>query len=80
VLSAEAVKEALHPAEFRAGAELAAFPGFTLRLGLTRNPAQVTFGFGVTAGTTGFDYAASVHPVLGVTHHAGFRLRRPAGD
>ncbi len=73
-LAAEIEKDFRYPAGFRGGFEWIPFPGFALRSGFSRAPAQFACGFGIAWNGFGLDYACTVHPVLGSTHQATIRF------
>jgi len=76
VLAAEIEKDFRFPAAFHGGLEWTPFPGFSLRCGFGRSPAQFACGFGLGWKGFGMDYACTLHPVLGTTHQATVRCFR----
>jgi hypothetical protein len=58
------------PVETRGGFEWRPLAFLRVRSGFGRNPFRFSGGMGVTVRGLSFDYACTVHPVLGQTHHA----------
>jgi len=68
LLSIDIWKEGRFPAEIHIGVEYSPLAIFSLRAGITHEPALYCAGFGVAVGPGRLDYGVSLHPVLGFTH------------
>lgn len=64
---AETEKDIERPFNFRLGVEYDIIEELDLRGGLSTNPLQGSFGFGVNLSSINIDLAADYHPVLGFT-------------
>jgi hypothetical protein len=74
LFSVELDKDIRFPAELRGGIEICPLPALLLRCGLNRNPSSISFGIGFAWSLFSFDYAFTVHPVLGATHQGSISI------
>jgi hypothetical protein len=61
-------KDVHYPLEIRGGIEICPLSPLLLRFGFGREPDLFSAGFGLIWKNCTFDYAFTMHPILGVTH------------
>jgi hypothetical protein len=62
------LKHVDHPVQLSIGEEFCLSQWFVQRVGIRRNPTQISFGFGLEWSRLQIDYATVIHPTLGMTH------------
>jgi hypothetical protein len=67
IVAIEAQKDISRKANFKAGIEYKAVKELYLRIGISTEPVQSSFGFGVNLKSFKADISASYHPVLGIS-------------
>ena len=73
---AELYKDISFKPEGRFGIEIKAIESLFLRVGITRNPARFTGGFGLNIFGLQIDYGFNHHQVLGYTHAVGLIISK----
>jgi hypothetical protein len=74
LLSIELDKDVHFPPEVRGGFEIYPIKKLCLRCGFVRSPSKVTFGAGFHFKKIIFNYAFTIHPVLGSTHQGSLSI------
>ncbi len=74
ILTAEAYKNSEFPMEFRTGAEYKLNKIAFARIGLSTNPARITFGFGMQMKNITLDLSSSIHNELGYSPQASLQF------
>jgi hypothetical protein len=74
LLTAEAYKNSEFPMEFRSGAEYKLNKIAFARIGISTNPARITFGFGIQMKKLTLDLSSSIHTELGYSPQASLQF------
>ncbi len=80
LVSTEFQKDIDHPIIFKTGTEYSPNDKLFLRIGISSNPGNYSFGFGYHMKTISFDIAASYHQILGFTPQIGFNWNLSGAD
>lgn len=71
LLAAELEKEINSAIKFKSGIEYLPIKELALRIGIHTQPSVFSFGFGLNLNKLKLDIASTLHPILGITSHAG---------
>jgi hypothetical protein len=80
IFTIEMDKDVRFEPEFRGGMECSPVSFLNIRCGFGRNPSHFSSGLGLTWKQFAFDYALSMHPVLGTTHQGALTVSFERGS